>query len=110
MYYAIPTLIPQCSIIVKYMHFEHYLSYTLLYHLLVVINTDNFYYNICTYIYIICRSDGSLKEVTFTNVDVTATLPDGVDACDIGTFTIWCQPFTAIFTRIIIPTDIFVSY
>ena len=37
------------------------------------------------------------------------TLPDGVDACDIGTITVWCQPFTAIFTRLAIPRDVFVS-
>ena len=37
------------------------------------------------------------------------TLPDGVDACDIGTITVWCQPFRAIFTRLAIPRDVFVS-
>ena len=37
------------------------------------------------------------------------TLPDGVDACDIGTITIWCQPFRAIFTRLAIPRSTFVS-
>ena len=36
------------------------------------------------------------------------TLPDGVDACDIGTITVWCQPFRAIFTRLAIPRSIFV--
>ena len=36
------------------------------------------------------------------------TLPDGVDACDIGTITVWCQPFRAIFTRLAIPRNIFV--
>ena len=37
------------------------------------------------------------------------TLPDGVDACDIGTITVWCQPFRAIFTRLEIPRKTFVS-
>ena len=37
------------------------------------------------------------------------TLPDGMDACDIGTITIWCQPFRAIFTRLAIPRSTFVS-
>ena len=36
------------------------------------------------------------------------TLPDGVDACDIGTITVWCQPFRAIFTRLAIPRSTFV--
>ena len=37
------------------------------------------------------------------------TLPDGVDACDIGTITIWCEPFSAIFSRLAVPRDVFVS-
>ena len=37
------------------------------------------------------------------------TLPDGVDACDIGTITVWCQPFKAIFTRLAVPRNVFVS-
>ena len=37
------------------------------------------------------------------------TLPDGVDACDIGTITIWCEPFTAFFSRLEVPTSLFVS-
>ena len=37
------------------------------------------------------------------------TLPDGVDACDIGTITIWCEPFTAIFSRLEVPRNVFVS-
>ena len=31
----------------------------------------------------------------FINEDITVTLPDGMDACDIGTITVWCQPFSA---------------
>jgi hypothetical protein len=36
-------------------------------------------------------------------------LPDGVDACDIGTITIWCEPFTAFFSRLEVPRSVFVS-
>lgn len=54
------------------------------------------------------RSDGRLKRSRYTDVDVDVTLPDGIDVCDIGTFTIWCQPFNAIFTRIEISRDILV--
>ena len=36
------------------------------------------------------------------------TLPAGTDACDIGTITVWCQPFRAIFTRLAIPRSTFV--
>ena len=36
-------------------------------------------------------------------------LPDGVDACDIGTITIWCEPFTAFFSRLEVPRSLFVS-
>ena len=52
---------------------------------------------------------GSFQRRRFTNEDITVTLPDGVDACDIGTITIWCQPFRAIFTRLAIPRSTFVS-
>lgn len=45
----------------------------------------------------------------FTDVDITVTLPDGVDACDIGTFTIWAQQERLVLTRIEIPRNIFVS-
>ena len=37
------------------------------------------------------------------------TLPDGVDACDIGTITVWCEPFTAIFSRLEVSRSVFVS-
>ena len=45
----------------------------------------------------------------FTNEDFTVTLPTGTNVCDIGTLTIWCRRFQAIFTRIAIPRNIFVS-
>ena len=52
---------------------------------------------------------GSFQRRRFTNEDIMVTLPDGVDACDIGTITVWCQPFTAIFTQLAIPRNVFVS-
>ena len=52
---------------------------------------------------------GAFQRRSFNNEDITVTLPDGVDACDIGTITIWCQPFSAIFTRLAIPRSTFVS-
>ena len=60
-----------------------------------------------------CRTSGtyagSFQRRRFTNEDFMVTLPAGVDACDIGTITIWCQPFCAIFTRLAIPSSTFVS-
>ena len=55
------------------------------------------------------RYPGAFQRRRFTNEDITVTLPDGVDACDIGTITVWCQPFRAIFTRLAIPRSTFVS-
>ena len=52
---------------------------------------------------------GAFQRRSFNNEDITVTLPDGVDACDIGTITVWCQPFRAIFTRLAIPRSTFVS-
>ena len=49
---------------------------------------------------------GAFQRRSFNSEDITVTLPDGVDACDIGTITIWCQPFRAIFTRLAIPRNI----
>ena len=37
------------------------------------------------------------------------TLPDGVDACDIGTITVWCEPFKVIFAQLEVPRSTFVS-
>ncbi len=36
-------------------------------------------------------------------------LPDGVDACDISTLTIWCAPFRSIFNRVTLTRSVFVS-
>ena len=58
---------------------------------------------------LIIRFPGSLIMSRFTDVDITVTLPDGVDACDVGTFTIWAQQERLILTRIEIPRNIFVS-
>ena len=55
------------------------------------------------------RSDGSFQRRRYSNEEFTVTLPEGTDLCDIGTLTIWCRPFRAIFTRIEIPQNIFVS-
>ena len=52
---------------------------------------------------------GSFQRRRFNNEDFTVTLPEGTDACDIGTITVWCQPFRAIFTRLEVPTSTFVS-
>ena len=60
-----------------------------------------------------CRTSGdypgSFQRRRFSNEDIMVTLPEGVDACDIGTITVWCQPFRAIFTRLEIPRNVFVS-
>ena len=55
------------------------------------------------------RYSGAFQERRFNNEDIVVTLPDGMDACDIGTITVWCQPFRAIFTRLAIPRSAFVS-
>ena len=55
------------------------------------------------------RYPGAFQGRSFNNEDIMVTLPAGVDACDIGTITIWCQPFRAIFTRLAIPRNTFVS-
>ena len=45
----------------------------------------------------------------YVNENVTVTLPAGTDVCDIGTLTIWCRQFTAIFTRLeLSPAELFV--
>ena len=51
---------------------------------------------------------GAFQTRSFNNEDIMVTLPDGVDACDIGAITVWCQPFRAIFTRLAIPRSTFV--
>ena len=58
----------------------------------------------------VLRSDGRFKSNRLENVDITVTLPEGTDVCDIGTLTIWCESMRAIFTRIEIPRNIFVRY
>ena len=45
----------------------------------------------------------------YSGEDVTIDLPSGTDVCDISTLTIWCEDFDAFFTRIEIPTSLFVS-
>ena len=42
--------------------------------------------------------------------DIIVNLPDGVDVCDIGTLTIWCEPFTVFFSQLEFdPSVLFVS-
>ncbi len=57
------------------------------------------------------REDGGFKiGRSYFNEDFLVPLPEGVDACDIGTFTIWCEPFTVFFAVFSFPTErIFVS-
>ena len=57
---------------------------------------------------ILLRPDGRFQRRRFTNEDFTVTLPIGTTVCDIGTLTVWCRRFQAIFTRIAIPRNIFV--
>jgi len=47
--------------------------------------------------------------VSFTNVPFRFNLPEGVYACHIGTFTIWCRAARQFFTRIEIPSTIFTN-
>ena len=45
----------------------------------------------------------------YVNENVAVTLPAGTDVCDIGTFTIWCRRFNAIFTQLeLSPAELFV--
>ena len=55
------------------------------------------------------RPDGTFLRSRYRDVNITVTMPEGTDVCDIGTLTVWCEPFRAIFTRIEIPRSIFVS-
>lgn len=54
------------------------------------------------------RNDGKLDR-RYSNEQLVVTLPDGVTACDIGSLTVWCEPFRATFSRITIPRSTFVS-
>ncbi|XP_064398937.1 neurogenic locus notch homolog protein 3-like [Halichondria panicea] len=52
------------------------------------------------------REDGGFKiGRSYFNEDFLVPLPEGVDACDIGTFTIWCEPFTVFFAVFSFPTE-----
>lgn len=46
---------------------------------------------------------------SYTNENFTVNLQDGVKACDVGYFTIWCRQARQLFTQIEIPQDLFVS-
>ena len=54
-------------------------------------------------------SAGALQRRKFTDEDIMVTLPNGVDACDIGTITVWCEPFKVIFAQLEVPRSTFVS-
>ncbi len=45
----------------------------------------------------------------YSSEDLTFDLPSGTDLCDVATFTIWCQAASAFFTRVDIPSSLFVS-
>ena len=44
------------------------------------------------------------------NETLQFSLPDGVLACDMAVFTIWCRLASAQFTALDIPPELFVSY
>ena len=44
------------------------------------------------------------------NETLQFSLPDGVLACDMAVFTIWCRGASAQFTALDIPPELFVSY
>lgn len=47
----------------------------------------------------------------YRNELLVIPLPAGVDACDIGILTIWCEPFRAFFTSITLSHEaLFVSH
>ena len=54
------------------------------------------------------RGNGQLDR-RYTNEQLVVPLPGGTTACDIGIFTVWCEPFRATFSRIAIPRSTFVS-
>ncbi|XP_064398268.1 protein Skeletor, isoforms B/C-like isoform X4 [Halichondria panicea] len=56
------------------------------------------------------NADGRFNLGRSYNDDVLLLpLPDGVDACDISTLTIWCRPATAIFNRVTLTRSVFMS-
>ena len=55
------------------------------------------------------RSDGSFPNRVHNGEDITATLPEGTDVCDIGTLSVWCQPFNVVFGFVDVPRSLFVS-
>ena len=56
-----------------------------------------------------CSSQGRFRLSRYTNVDFTVILPEGMDVCDIGTLTVWCQPFDIVFGFVEFPRNTFVS-
>ena len=56
-----------------------------------------------------CSSQGRFRLSRYTDVDFTVTLPEGMDVCDIGTLTVWCEPFDMVFGFVEFPRNRFVS-
>ncbi len=46
---------------------------------------------------------------TYSDEVVLLPLPDEVEACDISTLTIWCDPFNSFFNQVTLGRDVFVS-
>ena len=65
------------------------------------------------------RSDGRIARRRYIDETIVGNLarasrtPGGAEvalsACDVTTLTVWCEPFSATFSRVAIPTDILVS-
>lgn len=66
-------------------------------------------YNTVCIIYLICSSQGLFRNSRYSNVDFSVSLPQGMDVCDIGILTVWCQPFDVVFGFVEIPRSKFVS-
>ena len=45
----------------------------------------------------------------FTNEGIVVTLPQGMNACDIGNLTVWCRQASVLFGQIEVPRSTFVS-
>ena len=55
-------------------------------------------------------SRGAFKRGTqIADQDLTVDLPAGMDVCDIGTFTVWCETARVFFSTLVVSRDVFVS-
>ena len=64
---------------------------------------------LCMHHICFCSNEGQFFLRRYTNVDFTVTLPEGMDVCDIGTLTVWCQQVDIVFGFVEFPRNIFVS-